>query len=415
MVGYRVKCSCGTEFRLGSKKDRQPGIDKQINAKRQQKTRRGADPGTATPVPTAKPVAAASKPIADSDSFDAAADCSAEWESLIETSSDGGSSQPASQSSQTDSHSRPPAKANKAAPTSDASNERSVAGQSRSFEDLDVDMLIAIPTAEPHPPAKKVSPQQPASRPPQRSAPVVQPSQPSSVPPLPVASAPVTQTPVVLDPVPLDDDLLLNSVPLAVPSQFEQQLRPVGSTRQLSRRPGRRSANRNRNRLPSVAGPVGSIVVGVICSVIHFFYFLGMLLAIFAIYSAMNSLGAPGAEVPAGTKNTLMLLLWLTTFFFLILFASSLWLFISGIMELARQRRSIVAVIFAAVMSCIHLGIVWLAFLVRAVKDSSASPIAGPLEPGDNTTTSLVVALVSSIPPLAVIVLAIVRSTERRE
>ena len=344
------------------------------------------------------------------------ADCSAEWESLIETGSDGGSAKLATDSSRTDSHSRPPAPANTTAPAPDLKKERSVAKQSRSFEDLDVDTLISIPTAETGRPANKSNQQQTPARPPQRSTPVAQPARPSNVPQTTVAPEPVKQTPVELDAVPMDDDLLLNSVPLAVPSQFEQQLRPEGQ--RSTPRPIKR---RGRNSLPSTGGAIGSIVIGAISSIYFFIVFIGALLAASAVFNAAQLAASSGRDLPPAAYGV-MFGIGLAVLFQLTILAASIWLTISGIMEITRQKRSMTAIRFATVLSSIHLGFILLAFMLtilRAAAISNRGAGSGALLSGGSTTDpaeSVVFAflglLVQIICPAAIIVLAIVRKNE---
>ena len=50
MVGHKVKCQCGFVFRLGAKKDKQPGVAEELKRKRALKQRRSAAASGANPV-----------------------------------------------------------------------------------------------------------------------------------------------------------------------------------------------------------------------------------------------------------------------------------------------------------------------------------------------------------------------------
>ena len=68
LVGHKVKCQCGFVFRLGAKKDKQPGVDQELKRKRAAKQRRSEATGSATiePVrrsPIAKPSKETQKPL----------------------------------------------------------------------------------------------------------------------------------------------------------------------------------------------------------------------------------------------------------------------------------------------------------------------------------------------------------------
>ena len=528
MIGYRVKCVCGNEFRLGEKKNRLPGVDKKFSSKRRQKSEpQGVAEELFTESENASsksrpgsPAAARSLNESSLETLDLAGDDFTDIESLYPPSDKDQISELTETSLETgDADGVTTDPATKPAPPADRKSDfgneenatqaseireetirselgdQSVSSDFQSpFEDLDLlqiapepepindlyalnkkpdqkhnenglkelprardtdsDVLDVRPLGEPlkqQPAGKDFRVVTPGQAPKsdklndsrketagksrqfrggsndELEMPSVDSSLPGHelgleplVPDEPDSVVPLLEThDSVMEAIPVqEDEGLLDAVPIDEPMPVA-----LPPTRQVSRpRPVTRSSrqaksgSKNRETLKSTGGPIGSIVIGAFTGIAFGVQMVVWMIALATVASALLFVDDNNGSTPVLAGATISFSI--ITLLQVSMFCASIWLFISGIVELRRNRINRAPAKIAAIISAIFLGYLFISSMltIGGAMMSPSTEFQDRIANQSKNVAAMVVlktvisSLLQSVCPIAVIVLGFVRN-----